>query len=187
LKGLFVFHFYKVAFNRLPTYAEIFPDMQGVTGTTPAEVYQRKAQFTNSFAGRQEFTTAYGSISNAGYVAALLNRYQLTQITTPDPAQPDGTQKVTLTTQDLVRGLDDGTLTRAQVLRAGADSDEVFTAELNSAFVAIQYYGYLRRTPETAGYNAWLNYLTQHPADFRTMVNGFMNSTEYRLRFGNPN
>jgi hypothetical protein len=48
----------------------------------------------------------------------------------------------------------------------------------------MQYYGYLRRTPEEAGYQNWLSYLTSHPGDFRTMVNGFVNSTEYRLRFG---
>jgi hypothetical protein len=50
----------------------------------------------------------------------------------------------------------------------------------------MQYYGYLRRTPESTGYQAWLDYLNTHPGDFRTMVNGFMNSTEYRLRFGQP-
>jgi hypothetical protein len=48
----------------------------------------------------------------------------------------------------------------------------------------MQYYGYLRRTPETDGYNNWLKYLNEHPGDFRTMVKGFMNSVEYRLRFG---
>jgi hypothetical protein len=62
------------------------------------------------------------------------------------------------------------------------NSDQVF----NQAFVAMPYYGYLRRTPESAGYNAWLNYINAHPTDTRTMVNGFMNSVEYRLRFGPP-
>jgi hypothetical protein len=62
--------------------------------------------------------------------------------------------------------------------------DQVFNAEFNQAFVAMQYYGYLRRAPETAGYNAWLTYLNANPTDSRTMVSGFMNSLEYRLRFG---
>jgi hypothetical protein len=31
-----------------------------------------------------------------------------------------------------------------------------------------------------------LDYLTSHPGDFRTMIDGFMNSIEYRLRFGQP-
>jgi hypothetical protein len=29
--------------------------------------------------------------------------------------------------------------------------------------------------------------INQDPNNVRIMVNGFMNSTEYRLRFGNPN
>jgi hypothetical protein len=68
------------------------------------------------------------------------------------------------------------------VLRAVADSDEVSAREFNNAFVAMQYYGYLRRKPEPAGYEAWLGVLRR--GDIRTMIDGFMNSTEYKLRFG---
>ena len=186
LKGYYVFRFYKAAFDRLPQYAEIVPDMRAVTGTTPQEVFQKKAAFANTFTQRQEFLDTYSGLTNAGFVATLMGRYGLTQITCPDPAQPDGTAKVTLTTADLTNRLGNGSLTRAQVLRAIADSDEVFNAEFNKAYVAMQYYGYLRRTPETAGYNAWLNFLNAHPDDFRTMVHGFLDSQEYRLRFGLP-
>ena len=184
LKGFYVFRFYKVAFNRLPEYLEIIPDMSFVAGATSAEVFQRKAQLAVIFTGRQEFQTAYGSLTNSAYVTALLNRYQLTQVTTPDPADPDGTTKMTLTSADLIGKLNTNTLTRAQVFRAIADSDQVNAAEFNNAFVAMQYYGYLRRKPEAAGYQAWLNVL--QGGDIRTMVNGFMNSAEYRLRFGQP-
>jgi hypothetical protein len=62
----------------------------------------------------------------------------------------------------------------------------VGAAEFNPAFVAMQYFGYLRRDPEAGGYQAWLNTINANPSDFRSMVNGFMNSTEYRLRFGQP-
>ena len=184
LKGYFVYRFYKLAFNRLPTYSEIVVDMRAVTGQTANEVFQKKAAFTNAFVLRTEFTNAYNGLTNAQYVSTLMGRYSLAQITTPDPAAPDGTNKVTLTTTDLTNRLIAGTLTRAQVLRAIADSDQVFNIEFNQAFVAIQYFGYLRRSPDTAGYNAWLNYLNTHPGDSRTMVNGFLNSIEYRLRFG---
>jgi hypothetical protein len=71
------------------------------------------------------------------------------------------------------------------VFQAIADSDQVNGAEFNNAFVAMQYYGYLRRKPESAGFQAWLSVLQS--GDIRTMVNGFMNSAEYRLRFGTPN
>lgn len=185
LKGFYVFRFYKLAFSRLPEYPEIISDMSFVAGATSAEVFARKAQLAQLFTQRQEFQTTYASMTGTQYVSALLDRYQLTSITTPDPQQPDGITKVTLSRADLVTRLGSGSLSRAQILRAVADSDQVAQAEFNNAFVAMQYYGYLKRKPESAGYQAWLQVLKG--GDIRTMVNGFMNSTEYRLRFGSPN
>lgn len=188
LKGYFVYRFYKLAFNRLPTYGEIVTDMGAVSGQTPDEVFQRKAAFSSGFVQRAEFMNGYDLITNAQYVTTLLDRYGLTQITTPDPTAPDGMNKVMLTSDDLINRLSGigETVTRGQVLRAIADSDEVFNTEFNRAFVAMQYYGYLRRAPEPTGYDAWLNYLNANPTDTRTMVNGFMSSIEYRQRFGQP-
>lgn len=187
LKGFYVYLFYKAAHGRLPEYAEVIPDMRQVTGQTTAEVFHKRAAFAEGFARRASFTTLYGAMSHQQYVDALLGRYALQQITTEDPQQPDATTQVTLTRQQLVEQLNSGVLTRAKALRALVQSDEVATAEFNGAFVAMQYYGYLRRTPEEGGYQAWLNYLNTHPDDYRAMVNGFMNSAEYRLRFGIPN
>lgn len=182
LKGYYAFRFYRLAFNRLPEYLEIVSDMSFVAGQTEAEVYARKAQLVTQIAQRPEFQAAYGGMTNAQYVSALIGRYQLTQIAAPDPTHPDDGAKVILTSTDLTNRLDAGTLSRAQVLRAMADSDEVGARELNNAFVAMQYYGYLRRTPDTAGFQAWLRVLQS--GDVRTMVNGFLNSLEYKLRFG---
>lgn len=184
LKGAYVFRFYKVAFNRLPEYTEIVSDMSYVAGQTAEEVYARKAQLVISFTERGEFQAAYGSLTNAQYVASLMNRYNLQQITTPDPANPNGNVKATLTSVELTNRLNANLLTRAQVLRAIADSDAVGAVEFNDAFVAMQYYGYLRRKPDEDGFRGWLRVLQS--GDVRTMVNGFLNSTEYRLRFGQP-
>jgi hypothetical protein len=185
LKGLFVFNFYKVSFGRLPTYAEIVADMSFVTGATTADLIAKKALFTDAWVQRTDFTATYPTaMSNTTFVDTLLGRYGLTQITTPDPAAPDSGTKVTLTRADLINRLNAGTNTRAQVVRAIANSDQVVAAEFNSAFVAMQYFGYLRRDPDTQGYNAWLATINANPADFRSMVNGFVNSQEYRLRFG---
>jgi hypothetical protein len=187
-KGVYLIVFYRAALNRLPTYAEFAQDLRSVTGATPAETNAKRAAFAVSFTRRGEFASQYGGLTNAAYVNALLGRYNLTSITTPDPANPDGAAKVTLTSTDLSDRLTAGTLTRAQVLRAIVQSDQVSQQrEAVNAFVAAQYYGYLRRTPDTGGFNNWVNYLTAHPSDFRTMVNGFMNSVEYRLRFGPSN
>ncbi|HKP71525.1 MAG TPA: DUF4214 domain-containing protein, partial [Pyrinomonadaceae bacterium] len=184
LKGLFVYRFYSLSFGRLPTYAEIIPDMRSVTGQTAEEVFQKRAQFSNDWVQRPLFQSLYGGTTSSDFVNSLMGRYNLSSITTFDPATPDGTAKVTLTRADLINRLNAATLTRAQVVRAIVESDEVFNAEFNRAFVAMQYFGYLRRDPDEGGFNAWLNYLNSHPSDFRTMVDGFMNSVEYKLRFG---
>ncbi|MDT5059972.1 MAG: hypothetical protein QOH63_431, partial [Acidobacteriota bacterium] len=52
----------------------------------------------------------------------------------------------------------------------------------NEAFVVMQYFGYLRRDPDAA-YLDWIKSMNQNN-DYRVMINGFVNSTEYRRRFG---
>jgi hypothetical protein len=186
LKGYFVYRFYKLTLGRLPTYAEIIPDMISVTGATASEVFQKRAAFANNWVQRAAFVNLYGGLDNASFVNALMNRYNLQTINTPDPNSPDAGAKIVFSRADLTARLNAGSLTRAQVVRAIVESDELFNAEFNPAFVAMQYFGYLKRDPDAAGYNAWLNYLNANPADFRTMVNGFANSNEYRSRFGQP-
>jgi hypothetical protein len=120
LKGFYVFRFYKLAFNRLPEYTEIVSDMSFVAGATEAEVYARKAQLSRLFAERPEFHHAYGNLANDAFVATLLGRYQLTEISTPDPTRPDGAEKVRLTRENLIDGLGGGRSdARAGVARRG--------------------------------------------------------------------
>ena len=184
LKGFYVFRFYALTHGRRPQYTEIIPDMRTVTGATEAEVYQKKAAFAADWVNSPAFQTPYGSLTNQGLVDALMSKYSLASIRTPDPAAPDGDARITLTRADLVARLNAAMLTRPQLVRAIVDSDEVSAAEFRRAFVAMQYFGYLRRDPEEPGFTNWVNYLNANPSDFYTMVNGFANSGEYRLRFG---
>jgi hypothetical protein len=48
----------------------------------------------------------------------------------------------------------------------------------------MQYFGYLRRDPDTIGYNNWVTTLTTDPSNSRHMIFGFLFSNEYRSRFG---
>jgi hypothetical protein len=186
LKGIYSYLFYRVAFGRRPAYEEITPDMRSLAGATGAEVFAKRAAYATAVTRREEFAQLYGGMTNRQYVEALLGRYNLGQITTEDPQDFEGTAQVTLSKEQLAAALDADALTRGQVLRAVVQSSEVDAAEYHGAFVAMQYYGYLRRTPEQAGYEAWLRVIRQDPANIRVMVNGFMNSVEYRLRFGRP-
>jgi len=46
----------------------------------------------------------------------------------------------------------------------------------------MEYFGYLHRDPD-ALYTDWIRALDANPADSRRMVDGFVNSAEYRNRF----
>jgi lysophospholipase L1-like esterase len=172
LKGFFVYRFYKVAFGRLPLYAEIIPDMRRVTGATPEEVFARRLAFAHAWVERAEFKTRYpDTLSHAEFVDKLL---EATGVALSG----------SVTRNSLVSDLNTRARTRAEVLIALVEHPSVEARERNGAFVAMQYFGYLRRDPEADGYNAWLAYLNANPTDFRTMVKGFVNSPEYQLRFG---
>ena len=109
--------------------------------------------------------TTFGGL-NTQYVDTLLSTAQITH--------PNRDFWIT--------ALGNGTRTRAQVLREVAESTEVFNKYFNQAFVVMQYFGYLRREPD-AFYLDWIAHLDS-TNDFRSMINGFMNSLEYRFRFG---
>jgi hypothetical protein len=184
LKGTLVFLIHKAAFgnanqpNYVPAYVDFAADLRRVTGATAAEVFAKRLDFVEDFVNRAPFVARYGGLSNAAYVDTLLANVN-SSLTTADPASG-------VTRNSLVNDLNANTKTRAEVLRLIVESQEVSQKQLNFTFVATEYYGYLRRTPEAVGYQSWLTYLNTHPGDSRTMVNGFMNSVEYKLRFG-PN
>jgi hypothetical protein len=85
-----------------------------------------------------------------------------------------------------------GTPGRVAALRSVADSSSVRQAELNSSFVLAEYFGYLRRNPtdppdnDDTGYQFWLAKLNAFNGNFiqAEMVKAFINSNEYRQRFG---
>lgn len=169
-KGFFVYRFYSTSFGRRPTYAEIIPDMRRVTGQTGEEVIAKKTFFSNQWIERPDFKAIYDGLPNAAFVIKLVE-----------------TADVQLPNQDqLIADLNSGSITRAQALRAVVESQAVLDKQYNRAFVAMQYFGYLRRDPEEEGYQRWLNVIDRNPADYRTMVQGFATSVEYRLRFGQP-
>ena len=86
----------------------------------------------------------------------------------------------------LVAGLNGATLTRATVLRMVAESADLNSREFNSAFVTMEYFGYLRRDPDTAGFNFWFAKLNSFNGSFinAEMVKAFIAASEYRQRFG---
>ena len=168
-RGYYVYKFYDVSLGHQPSYAQFMPDLAFVSGfLTDAQLEQRKAQFAEAYVARSSFQQTYGSLDNASYVNSLLNT---AGVTIAD------SQK-----QTWVSALNGGTMTRGQVLRAIVESSVVDQKFYNQAFVVMQYFGYLRRDPDILYLN-WIDTLNK-TGDYRTMISGFMNSAEYRQRFG---
>ncbi|HEX8284916.1 MAG TPA: S8 family serine peptidase [Pyrinomonadaceae bacterium] len=192
--GYLVYRAYKAAYGNMPGkpvplgLAEFTPDTQvlgqGLVVNSPGwegQLEANKQNYFNAFVSRPRFGAAYpGSLSAAQFVDALNANA--------------GPVLSASERETLVGGLANGTLSRAQVLRAVAEDADTQRQETNRAFVLMQYFGYLRRDPDAApetnlnfdGYNFWLGKLDEFGGDWRAaeMVKAFLSSTEYRKRFG---
>ncbi len=168
-RGYFVYRFYDVAFGRKPDYGEFVPDLASVSGFLDAnQLEAAKVAFIAGFMARPAFVSAYNSLTNTQYVDALLN---------------NANAGISASTrQSMIDGLNNSTLTRAQVLRQIVESTEVSTKYNHQAFAVMEYFGYLRRQPD-GFYLQWIAVLDA-TNDPRGMVTGFVTSQEYRNRFG---
>ncbi|PYS47562.1 MAG: hypothetical protein DMF68_15705 [Acidobacteria bacterium] len=173
IRSYFLYRFYAVALGRPPHYQELMMDLSRTTGfLTDQQIESGKVAFINEFMSRQEFKSKYDSLTDpAAYVNALIN-----------------SANVALSNkQSLIDDLAQGRKTRAEVLRAIVENPEVTARFYKEAFVVeeyfgYQYFGYLRRDPDILYLN-WIQTFNQ-TNDYRILVNGFMNSQEYRQRFG---
>lgn len=165
----------------LPSYVNYMRDVQAlqkdVVFGAPGAASQLEANtqaFFNDVVKREEFVTLFGSLDNRNYVDFLISRTGVAFSSTEHDA--------------LIGGLDNQTETRATVLRRVVENQAFREAEFNRAFVLVEYFGYLRRNPDSAGFNFWLNKLNSFNGDFvaAEMVKAFISSQEYRSRFGLP-
>ena len=189
--GFLVYRMYEAAFGDLPGSLvparrdELLPDTQwvgrGVVVGSPGweqQLEANKDSFAQSFVSRQRFADAYpATLAPAEFVAKLNGNAggALTQ------AEADA----------LARELDAGGNTqqaRAAALRRVAENAGFARREFDRAFVLMEYFGYLRRDPDDGGYRFWLSKLEQFGGDYvrAEMVRAFIQSAEYRQRFGQP-
>jgi len=143
------------------------------------QIENNKQAFTSGFVTRSRFTEAFpASMAPAQFVDQL--------------NQNAGNPLSSSERDQLVTDLASGTKSRAQVLRAIAEDLDLKSAEVNRAFVLMQYFGYLRRNPndpqdsDYTGYDFWLTKLNQFGGNYinAEMVRAFITSIEYRQRFG---
>jgi hypothetical protein len=144
-----------------------------------AVLENNKQGFAEEFTQRSRFATALPLTLTPGQFVDKLNSNAGNPVAASERDQ-------------LVNDLATNLKTRAQVLRAVAENQNLVRAEFNRGFVLMQYFGYLRRNPndpqdpDYTGYDFWLAKLNQFNGDFvnAEMVKAFITSGEYRGRFG---
>jgi len=170
--GSFVYRLYKASYGSLPAYAQFVADRSRVS--SGADLEQSKQAFADGWVTRPAFLQLYPQGMTADqFVNKLFDTAQLV---------PYSSER-----QQAVQALTNNSKTRARVLRDVIDFSEFKQREYNSAFVLMQYFGYLRRDPDAGGYNFWLdilnNVLPNDPGGYRSMVCAFITSDEYQNRF----
>jgi hypothetical protein len=140
--------------------------------------------FAADFVNRTRFSTAYAtSLTPSQFVDALFAHAGVTPSTSDRTAAINEFGTATNTLDTAARG---------RALRRIAENNLLDNAEKNRAFVLMQYFGYLRRDPNSGqdtdytGYDFWLTKLLQFNGNFvnAEMVKAFIVSAEYRQRFG---
>jgi hypothetical protein len=163
--GVFLYGLYSVALGRQPRFAEFESDRS--TGTTLATSFTERPEFKRRFAATMKPLEFVDSV-----IASLV------QSTGVDFSSE----------RNSLLNLAEGPNGRAAVLAQVAGDQRVVDANYNHALVLYQYFTYLRRSPDEAGYNAWVNALKskplRDPETARSLVCNFLNSAEYQNRFG---
>lgn len=165
------------------TFAQFVPDagfvgagvVVGQTGYQQL-LDQNKQNYAAQIVSNMEFATRFPASQSA---TQFVNALYASAAVTPTQAELDAA---------VVAFGAGGTSGRAAALRKVAESNSVGQAELNPAFVLMEYFGYLRRDPDAGGYNFWLTKLEQFGGNYvqAEMVKSFTVSGEYRGRFGLP-
>jgi hypothetical protein len=175
-RGAFIHYLYRAGLGRRPMYLEFTRDRSFLTAG--GNVATDMLTLATDFVQRAEFTGKYAiGLTRDQFVDALLLNVQ----------QTSGVNLASRRSE-LLAEYDAGgsqTQSRARVLLKLIGYAEYKQAEYNRAFVLSQYFGYLRRDPDEAGYQFWLDVLNNTaPNNYRAVVCAFITSTEYQQRFG---
>ena len=165
--GSFVAQMYRASYGRAPAFAEFTPDLSRLAGAANPDAARNA--LAADWVRRPAFAARFDSMAANAYVDALFAAAGVA----PAPDER----------ANLILGLATQTMTRAQVLLRVVDNAQFKQREYNRVFVLMQFFGYLQRDPDTAGFNFWLGVLNQQPQNFRGMVCAFVTSEEYQRRF----
>jgi hypothetical protein len=185
--GMLAYLTHKAAFATRPLYGEFMRSTQalqrdyafGAPGSD-ARLEANKQKFFTDFVANPEFDGRYPpTLTPAQFVDALYANAGFAPTADDRKAAMDEFGGAPASADKAAR---------ARALRRVAENETFSQREFREAFVLMQYFGYLRRDPDAAGFQHWLGKLNQFNGNFiqAEMVKAFITSIEYRQRFGPP-
>jgi hypothetical protein len=191
--GYFVYRLYKGTLGRMPRYDEFIPEMRQVARgivvdnrLSPDVINSNRMNYAMQFVNRADFKAIYDGLSNEQFVDRLFSTTGITPTSDERTTLIDGLNSGAETRGSVVFKVIDGSqfLPNGQMAFQTRYGKAFYDKEFNAAFVLMEYFGYLRRDPDQAGYDHWLGKLNRY-GNFvdAQMVRAFIVSPEYRLRF----
>jgi Carboxypeptidase regulatory-like domain/Domain of unknown function (DUF4214) len=194
--GYLVYRAYQAAYGDLPgtpvplKLSEFQPDTEAIAtgvivkqGNWEQTLEGNKQAFMTTFVARSRFAAVYpATMTPTEFVDKLFVNCGVV---------PSNSERASAINEFGPATTTSDTAARGRALRRVAENRALVEKEFDSAFVLMQYFGYLRRdagaTPDTdfEGYNFWLGKLDAFQGDYRQaeMVKAFLSATEYRQRF----
>jgi hypothetical protein len=179
-RGYFVYRLYDATLGRLPHYDEFMNGMSRLSELTATISFDAaKAQLTRELMARPEFSSRFGSLEDSARAEDFVTSLERAAgVSVASHAR-------------LVSDRRSGASKPEDTVRGFVETPEVHERFYIRGFVAMQYFGYLRREPEADGFKAWVDTITfglngATPGDYRVLINGFVHASEYRDRFGKP-
>ncbi|HEX8161288.1 MAG TPA: hypothetical protein VF538_05420 [Pyrinomonadaceae bacterium] len=179
-RGYFVYRLYDATLGRLPHYDEFMNGMSRLSELTATlSLDAAKAQLTRELMARPEFSARFGGLEDPARAEDFVSSLERAAgVAVASHAQ-------------LVSDRRGGASRPEDTVRGFVETPEVHEHFYIRGFVAMQYFGYLRREPEADGFKAWVDTITlglngATPGDYRVLINGFVHAQEYRNRFGRP-
>jgi hypothetical protein len=177
--------------NNMPGFTEFERDTQAMQrglivgqANWPQTLSDNRDAFMRDFVTRAEFVGLYPTTDTpTQYVDKLFTHAAIT---------PTSTERSNAIAEFGGAVTASNAAARGRALLDVTQNPNFQSRELNRSFVQMEYFGYLRRNPNDApdgnfaGYDFWLNKLNAFSGNYISaeMVKAFINSGEYRRRFG---
>ena len=153
---------YFATFLRIPDYPGLMFQVNAFRSGTPLDV------IATNFTASPEFQVRYGALDDRAFVALLYQNILGRTASAPE---------IDFHVGRLTAGE-----TRGTVLVGFSESPEYRQLSYIDVYVTMMYAGMLRRAPEPAGFDFWVDYMEGGNPGL-ALIQGFLNAPEYRNRF----